>query len=193
MKKLSVILLICLSLLCPYARGGPAADRTQTPRDMATQDEFFMAQALELARLSVQHGNHPVGAVLVKDGQVVARAENTAITDNLVSHHDEINLIDKAWADLRVKSLEGYTLYVNVEPCFMCSGAIVISKVSTVVYGASQEFIESLVPGYRGMGITKIMSLVRQGPELRGLVLREAAEKILTDYVAAEEAKRARH
>ncbi len=125
----------------------------------------------------------------MKDGRVVARAENTTITDKRVSHHAEINLIDKAFRDLGVKSLEGYTLYASAEPCPMCSGAISLFKVSTVVYGAPQTYLDRLVPGYHEVGITKIVPIGGQKVEVRGPVLPEVAEKILADFVKARERK----
>lgn len=190
MKKHCVILFVCLLLLCLFAWIGSAADLTQNPMNPTTQDDVFMAQALELARLAAQHGNRPFGAVLVKDGRVVAQAENTVTSDNMISHHAEIQLIDKAVRELGVKSLEGYTLYTSAEPCSMCTGAILLYNVSTVVYGAPQEYLHTLSPGYRGIGITDIKPLLEKRiVEVRGPVLREAAEKILGDYRQAEKAQ----
>jgi len=149
-----------------------------------------MAQALEVARLAAQHGNRPFGAVLVKGGRVVARAENTVTSENRISHHAEIQLIDKAIRELGLKSLEGYSLYTSAEPCPMCSGAILLCNVSTVVYGAPQEYLHSLAPGYRGIGITDMQPLLRKKRvEVRGPVLREAAEKVLADCWEVEKAQ----
>jgi len=154
------------------------------------QDEVFMAQALELARLAAQHGNRPFGAVLVKDGRVVAQAENTVISDNAISGHAEIQLIDKAVRELGLKSLEGYTVYASAEPCPMCSGAILLCNMSTVVYGAPQEYLHTLAPGYRGIGITELKPLLgKRRVEVRGPVLREAAEKVLAHYWQTEKAQ----
>jgi tRNA(Arg) A34 adenosine deaminase TadA len=193
-KKHCVVSVACLALLCLFAWVLPEADWARTLISPTTQDEDFMAQALEQAHLAAQHGNYPFGAVLVKDGWVVARAENTAISDKTISHHAEINLIDKACRELGVQSLEGYTMYSSAEPCAMCSGAIVHFNVSTVVYGASQEYLRSLKPGYLGIGITDMKPLLeRKKVEVRGPVLREAAEKILADYLKAEGARANRH
>ena len=151
------------------------------------QDEVFMAQALEMARVAAKHGNMPFGAVLVKDGRIVAQAENTVISDKAISGHAEIQLIDKAVRELGLKSLEGYTLYASAEPCPMCSGAILLCNVSTVVYGAPQEYLHTLAPGYREIGITDMKLLFeKRRVEVRGPVLREAAEKVLADYWQVE-------
>lgn len=194
-KKHCVILIVCFSLLglCLGAQtcsGGEQAP--QTRMDLAAQDEIFMAQALELARLAVKHGNHPFGAVLVKDGKVVASAENTVITDNARSRHAEINLLDRALRDLGVKSLEGYTMYTSAEPCLACSGAVFITKVSAVVYGAPHDFLAKLVPGYPNVGLAEMAGFLRQNTGVRGPVMREQAEKILSDFVS-EHRDAARH
>ena len=194
LKKHCVISIVCFSLLCLClgAQSVSAAEQTpQTPTDLATEDEFFMAQALDLARLSIQHGNQPFGAVLVKHGRMAARAENTAISDGGVYHHAEMNVIHKAMRDLGLKSLEGHTLYASTEPCVMCCGAIFHSKVDTVVYGASQAYLGTLIPDYCAIDIRRIISFCRKKLAVRGPVMQESAERILADYVNAEKHKRA--
>gem|GEM_PF-612183 len=166
--------------------------QTNTNTSLAFQDEVFMAQALELARLAVKHGNHPFGAVLVKDGKVVASAENTVLTDKARSRHAELNLIDKALRDLEVKSLEGYTIYTSTEPCLTCGGAILLAKVSAVVYGAPHKFLAKLLPGYPDIGLAEMARLFGQVISVRGPVMREQSEKILSEFVS-EHRNRVRH
>ncbi len=190
MKKTSMILFAFLLVLCLSFGNCLAHDEARILADQGKRDEFFMAQALDLARSAVRHGNYPFGAILVKGGRVVVRAENTAITDRTVSHHAEINAVDKAFRDLGIKTLKGYTLYASSEPCPMCSGAIFITEVSTVVYGAPQRYLESLIHGYKAIGLTRMTNLPDQYVRLRGPVLREAAEKILKNYVEAKRRKR---
>ena len=143
-----------------------------------------MAQALELARLSVEHGNHPFGAVLVKDGKVIESAENTVITDNSRSRHAEMNLIDKVMRDPDVKSLEGYAIYTSTEPCLACCGAIFLTQIGTVVYGAPHEVLAKSLPGYPKIGLAEMARLLRQPTHVRGPVMQEQAEKILMDFVS---------
>lgn len=190
--KNGAIALIFLSLAMFWSFDSLSAAQTQSETDLAVQDEFFMGQVLELARLAVKHGNHPFGAVLVKDGKVMARSENTVITDRARSHHAEINVIDKAFRELNVKSLEGYTLYTSTEPCIACCGAIFLTKVSTVVYGAPHEFMAKLLPGYLAVGIIEMRNFLRQDTVVRGPVMKEHAEKILSDFMA-DHPERARH
>jgi tRNA(Arg) A34 adenosine deaminase TadA len=160
-----------------------ASDVTVNFPDQLSQDEFFMAKALEQARLAVQQGNHPVGCVLVKDGRLVASAQNTVITDKTITHHAEMNIINKVCRDLNLKSLEGFTLYSSCEPCPMCTGAMIFTKISAVVYGASQKYVATLVPGHSAVGIREITNLFDKGPEVRGPVLKEENERLLLDYV----------
>ena len=192
MRKHWTMTIVCLSLIAVSPCSVFGVEQTQTSRSLAAQDEVFMAQALELARLAVKHGNHPFGAVLVKDGKVVASAENTVLTDNARTRHAELNLIDKAFRDLDVKSFEGYTMYTSTEPCLACSGAIFLAKVSAVVYGTPHEFLAKLLPGYPAIGLAEMAKSLRQGTDVRGPVMREQAEKILSDFVL-EHRNRVRH
>lgn len=96
-------------------------------------DEAYMDLALAEAR----KGDAPYGAVLVKDGQVVARACNTVRRDHDVTAHAEVNVIRQALAQQASRSLAGYTLYTTGEPCAMCAGAAVWAGLSRIVYGAS--------------------------------------------------------
>lgn len=157
-----------------------ASDVAPEFQNKLSQDEFFMQKALDQAKLAHEKGNHPIGCVLVKDGRVVNVGQNSVVTDGDITRHAEINLIAKACHDLNLKSLEGYTLYSSCEPCPMCSGAIIYYKVSAVVYGASQEFVASLLEGHGMIGIRHIASLLGHGPEVRGPVLKEATEDYLS-------------
>ncbi|HSW31473.1 MAG TPA: tRNA adenosine(34) deaminase TadA [Longimicrobiales bacterium] len=99
-------------------------------------DLLWMARALELARAAWARGEVPVGAVLVRDGKAVAEAHNRTISEADPTGHAEIRAIRAgalAQGDFR---LEECTLYVTLEPCAMCCGAIVLARVPRVVYGA---------------------------------------------------------
>ena len=100
-------------------------------------DRQFMQQALEQAQLAALAGEVPVGAVLVRDGQVISRAFNKPITDHDPSAHAEmLALRQAAMADENYR-LPGATLYVTLEPCTMCAGAILHARLDRIVYGAS--------------------------------------------------------
>jgi tRNA(adenine34) deaminase len=100
-------------------------------------DRQFMQQALEQAQLAALAGEVPVGAVLVRDGLVISRAFNKPITDHDPSAHAEmLALRQAAMADENYR-LPGATLYVTLEPCTMCAGAILHARLDRIVYGAS--------------------------------------------------------
>ena len=102
-------------------------------------DEELMRAALDEAREAAALGEVPVGAVVAKDGEIIARAHNQTERLNDVTAHAEMLAITAATNVLGAKYLMGCTLYVTVEPCIMCAGAIGWSQLSTVVYGASDE------------------------------------------------------
>ena len=100
-------------------------------------DEYFMKQALTEARTAASKGEVPVGAVIVCNNQIIARAHNQTETLNDTTAHAEMLAITAATSILGAKYLTNCTLYVTVEPCVMCAGAIGWSQISSVVYGAS--------------------------------------------------------
>lgn len=103
-----------------------------------SQDERFMREALEQARLGAERGEVPVGAVLVQEGEVIGRGFNCPISTHDPSAHAEMVAIRAAALDLRNYRLPGSTLYVTLEPCSMCAGLIVHSRIARVVYGATE-------------------------------------------------------
>ena len=101
-----------------------------------SQDERFMREAMELARQGAERGEVPVGAVLVQDGEVIGRGFNCPISTSDPSAHAEMVAIRAAAAAVQNYRLPGSTLYVTLEPCSMCAGLIVHSRIARVVYGA---------------------------------------------------------
>ena len=104
-----------------------------TPR---TSDEQWMRAALDEARSAAASGDVPVGAIVVQGDVVLARAANRTVRDQDPTAHAELLAIRAASAALGSWRLEGCTLYVTLEPCAMCAGAIVLGRVSRVVIGA---------------------------------------------------------
>src|SRR3989475_6060916 len=102
---------------------------------MAASDVEFMRQALHEARAVAQAGEVPVGAVLVSDGRAVASAGNQTIRDCDPTAHAEIVVLREAARILGNYRLTGTTLYVTVEPCSMCAGAIIQARIDRLVYG----------------------------------------------------------
>ena len=105
---------------------------------MATleQDEMYMRLALEQAKIAAAQDETPIGAVLVWDGEVVASAYNRRELDKRATAHAEILAIEEACRKLRGWRLHKATLYVTLEPCPMCAGAIINARIKRVVYGA---------------------------------------------------------
>ena len=102
-------------------------------------DEYFMKQALVEAHYAEEKGEVPIGAVIVCKGRVIARAHNLTETLNDVTAHAEMQAITAAASVLGGKYLKDCTLYVTVEPCPMCAGALGWSQISKIVYGAKDE------------------------------------------------------
>ena len=103
------------------------------------EDEVYMERALEEARAAFDAGEVPVGAVVVCRGRVIARAHNLTETLCDVTAHAEMQAITAAADELGGKYLNECTLYVTVEPCVMCAGALGWSQVGRVVYGCGDE------------------------------------------------------
>ncbi|MGZ6987995.1 MAG: tRNA adenosine(34) deaminase TadA [Thermoanaerobaculia bacterium] len=100
-------------------------------------DERFMRDALRAARRALSHGDVPVGAAVVKDGLVIARGRNARERDADPTAHAEVVAIRRAAKRLGTWRLSGCTLYVTLEPCAMCAGAMVLARLPRLVYGAS--------------------------------------------------------
>ena len=107
-----------------------------TIESLALTDEPFMRRALALAAQAEAMGEIPVGAVLVKDGQIIAEGFNQAITLSDPSAHAEVMALRAAGTSESNYRLVNTTLYVTLEPCVMCSGAMVHARVERLVYGA---------------------------------------------------------
>lgn len=99
-------------------------------------DHQFMRLAIEQAQLAAQSGEVPVGAVLVRNGEVISKAFNKPITNHDPSAHAEMLALREAALMQENYRIPGSTLYVTLEPCAMCSGAILHARIERVVYGA---------------------------------------------------------
>lgn len=102
-------------------------------------DEYFMKQALNEAYLAYEKGEVPIGAVIVSNNKIIARGHNLTEQLNDVTAHAEMLSITAAANHLGGKYLEKCTLYVSLEPCAMCAGALFWSHIGKIVFGASDE------------------------------------------------------
>ena len=100
------------------------------------EDEKWMSLALKQARKAEEEGEVPVGAILVKDGLLIAKTRNQPISSNDPTAHAEIQLIRAAGEELKNYRLTGTSLYVTLEPCAMCLGAIMHARIERLVFGA---------------------------------------------------------
>lgn len=102
-----------------------------------SDDSLWMSRALELAAAAARCGEVPVGALIVRGGEVLAEGHNRTVTDSDPTAHAEVVVMRRAGAGLGDWRLTDCTLYVTLEPCAMCCGAIVLARIPRVVYGAS--------------------------------------------------------
>lgn len=102
-------------------------------------DEYFMKQALREAYLAAEEGEIPVGAVIVCNYRIIARAHNQTERLNDPTAHAEMLVLTSAFNSLGAKYLNDCILYVTVEPCVMCAGALYWSQIGGIVYGATDE------------------------------------------------------
>lgn len=112
---------------------------TMTDEEQRKTDELFMRKALMEAEAAYSEGEVPIGAVVVSNGRIISRAHNLTETLTDVTAHAEMQAITSAAAQMGGKYLSDCTLYVTVEPCTMCAGAIGWSQIRRIVYGADDE------------------------------------------------------
>jgi len=104
--------------------------------EIEKNDMYFMKAAIEEARRAGDIGEVPIGAVVVLDGKIIAKAHNLREAEQTAIAHAELLAIDKACKETGSWRLDNAVLYVTLEPCAMCSGAIILSRIKKVVYGA---------------------------------------------------------
>ena len=109
----------------------------QNQSEAEMRDEKYMKEALKQAKKAYALEETPIGCVIVHEGKIIARGYNRRNTDKNTLSHAELNAIRKASKKLGDWRLEGCTMYVTLEPCPMCSGAIINSRIKRVVYGAA--------------------------------------------------------
>ena len=146
-----------------------------------TQDEIYMSEAIALAKEAAAIDEVPVGAIIVRDGEVIARAYNRRQTDKCATAHAEILAIEEACRRLGGWRLPRAVMYVTLEPCPMCAGALVNARVEKVVYGASDI-------RFGALGSLFNLSELRVNHKLtvEGGILGEECRNLLSDYFKAK-------
>ena len=150
---------------------------TVTSPDVTDEDVVFMREAMSLAAMAEEIDEVPVGALIVRDGKVIAKAYNTREHSKCATHHAEILVIEQACRTLGGWRLPGCTLYVTMEPCAMCAGAIINARIPRVVFGA---------PDLRFGAFGSLINLadvpLNHKPEIVGGVLKDENVEILRSY-----------
>jgi len=136
-------------------------------------DEYFMKEAIKEAKKAMVRDEVPVGAVVVCNQKIIARAHNLTETLNDVTAHAEMQAFTAAENQLGAKYLNDCTLYVTIEPCPMCAGAAYWTQISRIVYGA--------VDTKRGF-LSKQLDILHPKTELSSGVLEDECSNLLIDY-----------
>ena len=142
-----------------------------------TQQECYMMEALELAREAAAEGEVPVGCVIVQDGRIIGRGRNRREEKQSTASHAEMEAIAQANAALGTWRLDTCELYVTLEPCPMCAGAILNARIRRVWYGARDE-----VMGACGGVLNLFMEDFPNRPTVVGGVLATTCREVLAEF-----------
>ncbi len=149
--------------------------------DLVKQDEHYMREALKEARKALEKDEVPIGAVIVCDGLIIARAYNYTEHLNDVTAHAEMQAITSAANNLGGKYLQECTLYVTIEPCVMCAGALFWAQIGRIVYGASDP-----KRGFSKIGV----HLLHPRTKISKGILEEECSSILTNFFEGKRRER---
>lgn len=140
--------------------------------------EEYMEEALKEAKACIPQGDVPVGCVIVSpDGEIIGRGRNRREADGLATAHAEVEAINMACRTLGSWRLTGCTLYVTLEPCPMCAGAIINSRIACVRYGAKED-----KSGCCGSVLNLFEERFNHHPRIYGGLLEEACRGILEEF-----------
>ena len=143
-----------------------------------TTDEKFMAEALKQAKKAAVIGEMPIGAVIVHEGKIIARGYNRRESKKNALLHAEVIAIDRACKKLGGWRLPECSLYVTLEPCPMCAGAILNARIDKVYFGAADEKSGCAVSAVNLLG----MGLLNHCAEVEGGVLEDKCSALLKDF-----------
>lgn len=139
-------------------------------------DNKYMKAALKCAQKAFDEGEVPIGAVVVADGKIIARGHNRRTKRQIATAHAEIEAIEKACKKLKSWRIPECELYVTLEPCPMCMGAVLNSRIKKVYFGAPED---------KGRSLTQQIAnanLLNHVVEVQGGVMEEECKKILSDF-----------
>ncbi|HMI55370.1 MAG TPA: tRNA adenosine(34) deaminase TadA [Gemmatimonadaceae bacterium] len=154
------------------------SDETGETIGVLAADEQYIRNALDVARQAVKRNEVPIGAVIVRDGSIIAASGNRTVRDQDPTGHAELLAIREASSKLERWRLDDCTLYVTLEPCAMCAGAIVLSRMKRVVFGAWDA-----KAGMAGsVGDLLRHPRLNHRPEVKAGVLAEECARLLEDF-----------
>ena len=140
-------------------------------------DEYFMARAIAQVKKALAYDEVPVGAVVVREGKIIARAHNLRETKKMPTAHAELLAMEKAAKKLGGWRLIGCTLYVTLEPCPMCAGTAVNARIPRIVFGAYDQ-----KAGAMGSVYTLQEGKLNHTPEVLGGILAQECAELLSGY-----------
>lgn len=138
----------------------------------------FMKRAIALAKKSAQEGEIPIGAVIVKDGKVIATGRNVRNSKKIATKHAEIIAIERACKKLNDWRLENCEMYVTVEPCPMCAGAILNSRIKKLYFGAYEKKSGAVLSNFRLL----FLGALNHKVEVEGGLLQDECLTLLKDF-----------
>ncbi len=141
------------------------------------ESHVFMKEAITLAEKAAACGEIPVGAVVVKGGKVIGRGYNTRESENSVTGHAEINAITEATKHLGDWRLDGCDLYVTLEPCPMCAGALINARISRVFFGA----YDNVMGSFQSVADFSVLGYPNS-PEIHGGILETECKELLQKF-----------
>lgn len=144
---------------------------------IASEHELYMREALSLAQEAFDHGDVPVGCIIVQDGVVIGRGRNRREQQQTALGHAEIEAIQEACAHLGGWRLHNATLYVTLEPCPMCAGAILNAKIPRIYYGGKEE-----KSGCCGSVLNLFEENFGHHPKIYGGILEEQCVSLLQEF-----------
>lgn len=138
----------------------------------------FMKEAIKEAKKALLIDEVPIGCVIVKDNKIIARGHNVRESKNSPIGHAEIEAINKASKKLKSWRLEGCDIYITLEPCIMCSGAIIQSRIENIYFGASDPKGGALISSINVLDAKNI----NHHPQVHVGILKEECSSLISDY-----------
>lgn len=145
---------------------------------MSEEHGVFLQRCIALSTQAAARGDHPFGALLVRDGEIVMETENTVNSEKDVTRHAELNLVSRAVRVLGSEVVQECTLYTSTEPCAMCAGAIYWAGISRVVYACSAERLGEIAGGSLVIPCREVFARGVRPVEVSGPILEEEAAAV---------------